>query len=168
MFKKDLGIDITVEDLTQNVLDKIVDDNPFSLEERDSFIRDVLSKVLKEDFEKEKDTSIFRGTTKSLLARSSQYYDRPWANYWFGLTPKDIKACELHHVPELAFICDNKGVVLIPVSQVTELINQGSLWKSLREGELRHYHIHFQEKDGTLYWKTKKGAINLAGKYYMI
>lgn len=119
-------------------------------------IQQKLSKFLKEDFTRLGTSSIYQSKSKVVIARYSQHYDQPGINYWYATTGKDLERVERYEVTHFAFICADRGVALIPVDDVLMAISLGNLNKTTTKvGELRHYHIHLFEKDGSMYWRLK-------------
>jgi len=119
-------------------------------------IQQKLSKFLREDFARLGTSSIYQSRSKVVIARYSQRYDRPDINYWYATTGKDLERITKYEVSHLAFICADRGVVLMPTDDVLLAISLGNLNKSVtKEGELRHYHIHLFEKDGLMYWRLR-------------
>jgi hypothetical protein len=115
-----------------------------------------LNRVLKESFTRLGISSIYQGKSRIVIAHYSQRYDRPDINYWFGPTRKDLERVEKYKVTHFAFICADKGVALIPTSTLFEEIRKDNLNKTLtKEGQLRHYHIHIFERDGSRFWRLK-------------
>ena len=103
-----------------------------------------------------------------LIVRSSQYYDRGWSNYWYGITPKDLERVDQYGVTHFAFICDVNGIVLITASELLKEISDGSLNRTPSEGALRHYHIHLEEKDGSIYWKLIGRSVDVTINYHSL
>jgi len=128
----------------------------------------ILSKALNETFEKFGNSPIYKSEKTILLARWSQFYEKKWSNYWYGVTAKDLERVKEYNIGTFAFVCDNKGVVLIDARELNNKIEQGELWRSPPAGDLRHYHIHLKEANGKLLWHTKDLEINVTSSYCRI
>ncbi len=119
-------------------------------------IQQKLSKILGEDFSRLGSSSIYQSKSKIVIARYSQHYDNPGINYWFATTGKDLERSEKYEVTHFAFLCADRGIFLVPTDEMLMEITMGNLNKTTtKEGELRHYHIHLSEKDGSIYWRLK-------------
>jgi len=116
----------------------------------------ILKESLQEDFSRIGTSSIYQSQSKIVIARYSQRYDRPDINYWFGTTAKDLERVQRYRITHFAFICGDRGVVLIPTQTMLEEIRNDNLNKSATiEGQLRHYHIHFNERNHSMFWRLK-------------
>ena len=118
--------------------------------------QEMLNESLQEDLSRLGNSSIYQGQSKIVIARRSQRYDRKDINYWFGTTAKDLDRVKKYKITHFAFICSDKGVVLIPTKTMLEEIEKDNLNKTTtKEGQLRHYHIHFYERNGSIYWRLR-------------
>jgi hypothetical protein len=127
----------------------------------------VLSRALGESFERIGNSPIFKSQTRILLARYSQYYREKSSNYWYGVTPKDLERVKEYHVNAFAFVCDEKGVVLLDVDELKSRIEGGFLWRSPAEGtDLRHFHILLRVMDGKMVWQLKGSNVDVTSRYY--
>ena len=119
-------------------------------------IQQILEWSLKESYSRLGASSIYRSSSKTIIVRYSQYYNRPDENYWFATTSNDLERVNKYSITHFAFVCVEKGVVLIPKGTMLEAIQKDNLNKTTtKQGELRHYHIHFNEKNNSLNWRLK-------------
>jgi hypothetical protein len=127
----------------------------------------MLSESLGERFSRLGKSSIYKSKSKMVIARISQRYDRADTNYWYATTAKDLDRVTKYQITHFAYICSDKGVVLIPTKTILQEVKRDSLFKSTYEdGQLSHYHIKFLEKEGSMHWKLRKGYKNVANLFY--
>lgn len=138
------------------------------VEEGEHSTESVLSRALGETFERFGNSPIFKSPTRTILARWSQFYEKKWSNYWYGVTPKDIERLDEYDVNTYALACDNKGVVLLSAKELNKKIRQGELWRTPSHGDLRHYHLLLKEKEGKIYWQTKASDIDVTALFHAI
>lgn len=118
--------------------------------------REMLTETLGEEFTRLGTSPIYKSKTKTVIARTSKYYDRTSINYWYGTKAIDLPRVKKYSVTHFAFICATNGVVLIPKKIMLEEIEKDNLRKSTtKEGKLIHYHIHLFEKNGSMFWRLK-------------
>lgn len=116
----------------------------------------MLTETLGEDFRRLGTSPIYKSESKTVIARSSKYYTRKGVNYWYGTKAVDMDRVKKYAVSHFAFICATKGVVLIPRKVLFREIEKDNLSKSTtKEGQLIHYHIHFYERNGSIFWRLK-------------
>jgi len=129
----------------------------------------VLKDALHESFSRFGGSPIYQSKSRTLIARRSQYYDRKDVNYWYGTTTKDLERVKKYRITHFAFICSEKGVVLVPTKTMLAEIQKGNLNASYdKDGQLRHYHIFFFEKNGSIHWKLKTKSVNMDRSYHSI
>jgi hypothetical protein len=127
----------------------------------------ILTESIGERFSRLGKSSIYKSRSKTVIARISQRYDRADTNYWYATTAKDLERVKKYKITDFAYICSDKGVVLIPTKTILQEVKRDSLFKSTYEdGQLSHYHIKFLEKDGSMHWKFRKGYKNVANLFY--
>ena len=123
----------------------------------------MLNESLQEEFSRLGTSPIYKSKSKIVIARTSKRYDRKDVNYWYGTKAKDLERVKKYKITHFAFICSDKGVVLIPTKTMLKEIEKNNLSKSTtKEGQLIHYHIHLFERNGSIYWrlKTENKSIN--------
>jgi hypothetical protein len=91
----------------------------------------------------------------------SQRYNKPDSNYWYGTTPKDLERVNEFNVTHFAYICSSDGVVTIPVQVLKKEIKADNLDTTIKDGRVRHYHIRFRKRKGSMYWTLKTGDRNI-------
>lgn len=117
---------------------------------------DILNRSLQEEFSQLGSSTIYKSRTKWVIARTSKRYERSDMNYWYGTKTFDLDRVKKYNITHFAFICSNRGVVLLPKEEMLSKIIKDSLSKSVtKEGKIRHYHIQFYEREGSLYWRLK-------------
>ena len=122
----------------------------------DKTTQEVLSEILNEDFVRLGSSPIYKSKTKMVIARTSKTYYRKTTMYWYGTTAVDLIRVKKYSITHFAFICDKKGIVLLPKKMVLQEIENNNLnTSSTKGGNLLHYHIKLYEKDGSLFWKLK-------------
>jgi len=127
----------------------------------------MLSESIGERFSRLGKSSIYKSKSKIIVARISQRYDRADTNYWYATTAKDLERVKKYQITHFAYICSDKGVVLIPTRTMLQEVKRDSLFKSTHEdGQLSHYHIKFLEKNGSMHWKLKKGYKKVDSLFY--
>ena len=127
----------------------------------------MLSESIGEGFSRLGKSSIYKSKSKIVIARISQRYDRADTNYWYATTTKDLDRVKKYKITHFAYICSDKGVVLIPTKTMLQEIKLDNLHRSTTEdGQLSHYHVKFLEKNGSMYWKLKKGYKKVASLFY--
>jgi len=116
----------------------------------------MLNESLKEDFSRLGASPIYQSKSRIVIARTSQRYDRTDINYWYGTKAKDLDRVKKYKITHFAFICSDKGIILIPTKKMLEEIEKDNLYESTtKEGQLIHYHIKFYERNGSMYWRLK-------------
>lgn len=121
----------------------------------------MLTETLKEEFHRLGTSPIYKSETKTVIARSSKYYNRG-DNYWYGTKAIDMERVKKYGISHFAFICATNGIVLIPRWVLMQEIEKNNLNKSTtKEGQLIHYHIHFYERDGSLFWRLKQKSMKI-------
>jgi hypothetical protein len=61
------------------------------------------------------------------------------------------------HVTNFAYVFANSGVLLIPTAEMLAEIQRNNLPVSLdSEGNVRHYHIQFYERDSAIFWNLRE------------
>ncbi len=119
-------------------------------------VKDMLTEYLGENFDRLGKSSIYKSSSKTVIARVSQRYERADSNYWYGTTQKDIERVTEYQITHFAYICLNFGVVLIPAQVIMMEIRRSNLGASMtKEGQIRHYHVQFYERDEAMFWNLK-------------
>lgn len=119
--------------------------------------QEMLTETLGEEFRRLGTSPIYKSESKTVIARSSKFYNRKGDNYWYGTKAVDMERVTKYGVSHFAFICATQGVVLIPRKILFREIESDNLNKSTtKEGQLMHYHIHIYEMDGSLFWRLKR------------
>ena len=119
-------------------------------------MQEMLWSSLGENFVRVGNSPIFRSSTRTVIARTSQRYDRADVNYWYGTRHKDLERVKEYRVSHFAFIFPNVGVLLIPTDKMLEEIKQNNLQLSLNsDGSISRYHVQFYEKGPEVYWNLK-------------
>lgn len=90
----------------------------------------MLNESLKEDFSRLGTSPIYQSKSKIVIARISKRYDRKDINYWYGTKAKDLERVKKYRITHFAFICSDKGVVLIPTKIMLKEIEKENLSKS--------------------------------------
>ena len=117
----------------------------------------MLTETLGESFRRLGTSPIYKSDSKTVIAHSSKYYNRKYVSYWYGTKAVDMDRVKKYGVSHFAFICATKGVVLIPRKILFREIEMDNLSKSTtKEGQLIHYHIHFYERNGSMFWRLKR------------
>jgi len=112
----------------------------------------MLNESLQEEFSRLGTSPIYKSKSKIVIARTSKRYDQRNVNYWYGVKAKDLDRVKKYKITHFAFICSDKGVVLIPTKTMLEEIGKDNLNKTTtKEGKLIHYHIRLYERDGSIY-----------------
>jgi hypothetical protein len=118
--------------------------------------QEMLTQTLGEEFRRLGTSPIYKSESKTVIARSSKYYNRKDDNYWYGTKAVDMERVKKYGVSHFAYICSTKGVVLIPRKILLREIEKDNLNKSTtKEGQLIHYHIHLFERSGSIFWRLK-------------
>lgn len=117
----------------------------------------VLSNSLGEKFQRIGRTTLYKGASKTLVARWSQRYPRRSKNYWYVLSSRDLSSPKEYGVTHFAYVCGDSGTALFPTSVIENHVTDGKLPRTMEDGALRHYHIEFRDSDNGLEWILKDG-----------
>jgi hypothetical protein len=162
-FRKNYQFDASLIDPPQE------DDSPPATEPprlRPSDLSDLLLRSIGEKFDRIGHTPIYKSRDKNVLARWSQRYQRKTENHWYGLTAKDIASVQEDALTHFAYVCGSLGTILLPVDVVLAHIRNDELGVTLRDGNLRHYHIFFLESDDGMLWVMKEGKSESVQHYF--
>jgi restriction system protein len=116
----------------------------------------ILKSVFNSEFSKERGTPLFIGGREKVLCRYSKYYPRKDVHYWFGITPRDIDLISQQNISHLVFICSNRWVVTIEGKYFLSKLEEMSVART-KEGDIRHYHVHFTDYGNKIMWYLKGG-----------
>jgi hypothetical protein len=117
---------------------------------------EMLTETLGEEFTRLGTSPIYKSETKTVIARTSKYYEQKYTDYWYGTKAIDLIRVKKYSITHFAFICATNGVVLIPKRIMLQEIEKNNLRKSTsKEGKLIHYHIYLFEDKGSMFWKLK-------------
>ena len=124
--------------------------------------KEMLTETLGEEFSRLGTSPIYKSETKTVIARTSKRYEQKYAGYWYGTKAVDLIRVKKYSITHFAFICATTGVVLIPKKVMLKEIEKYNLRQSnTKEGKLIHYHIHFFEKEGSMFWRLKTEKQNI-------
>jgi hypothetical protein len=127
---------------------------------------EMLNESLHEEFLRFGNSPIYQSKSRVVIARASKRYDRRDTNYWYSTKAKDLDRVKKYNVTHFAFVCSDRGVVLIPTSvMLQEIARENLLSSTTKEGQLIHYHIFFYEKNSSIYWKLRSESRNV-GKFW--
>lgn len=126
----------------------------------------ILTTALSEEFEKIGRKPIYKSSSKIVIARWSQKYDKEGQDYWYALTARDVEDIENYDIKHFAYVCADNGVVLLPVTNVKKRIRDDELLPTPSEGPLKHYHIFFVEENGKMMWILKTGVRKNVQEFY--
>jgi len=132
-------------------------------------INEMLVKTLGDNFSRLGSSPIYKSAhtpSKIVIARISQRYNRTDSNYWYGTTPKDLERVNEFNVTHFAFVCANSGIVLIPTEIMLQEIKANNIHTTIKDGQIRHYHIQFYERGGSIYWNLKSRDKNVNAYYF--
>lgn len=129
-------------------------------------LSEILTNAGKEHFERVGRTSIYKSHSKTLISRWSQRYKRKGQNYWYVLTAKDLESIRNYGITHFAYVCSDVGVVFLPVKIVLRNVKAGNLGRTPKEGQLRHYHISFEEDKGRFKWVLRNGVRENVEKFF--
>lgn len=141
------------------------------MSQRISSILAYLNQVSSEKFQKISREPIYQCNSMNIIARWSQRYDPRIRKipYWFGLKAVDLERIQTNEIVYYAFICEDAGVIFLPIDVVLLRIENDELLKSPLEGPLLHYHVQFDDRHGVMEWYLKSGSrVNVNHNFYPI
>lgn len=152
-----------------NFLSEMVDTETPSPEPVSSYPRnlsELLSQSLSVPFTNLGRKPIYKGGSRTILARWSQKYDRESQDYWYGLTSRDIEDIDNFNITHFGYVCEYNGTLLLPVEMIKEKISKDELSSTITNGELRHYHINLVENEDLFWLRARADAFLKRKKKY--
>lgn len=166
LFKNNLDIDIIFSDPTQpDELSSKLTEESATPTQYDELIISVLSKIFDQPIQKEANAPIFRIDNDKMIVRASKYYGDEKNRFWYGIKAIDADRIKKNNIVKYAFLMVDKGIVMLPTSQILEEINNDNFDFSIKEGKLIHYHMRIYIEGDRVFWKLRNNVIDISNMF---